>query len=502
MTPLRSRLFLGALAFAALFSGARSAQAIDDMRYPRLHRASEQLDNASDALNGDTRPESDYNGHRARALDLIRQAKSELDQAAQAADNPPPPPAPAPQVFNDQPTYDQPNYNDSNYNQGNYNQANYAEEPVYTDPPPTYVPPPAPVVYLHRASAADPVGCWGHHPIPGGGWCLAEGAHLHNYEPEFFDQFHLVEGYFKFGEGFADWGYAGPHPIPGGGWCNIPGYHRHNYRPEVGFIYDPVRRGYYYNRERAVVIRTEFVAPPPSYRPPVVVVEHYNHPQPVRPAPIGTPPPQPWRQERVLAPPHPAGQPPQQQFHPQSQQPGQFHPAANSPPNQMPGFHQTARRRPLSIRRPRPHRIRRPRRLLRPTRAPRPLPIPPRRRPPRRARSPRSRSTRAAASAGQAAGEEGRREVISVLSRVSRAGMARGAVPAFAYDPLDIPRRLDIKPSMEPSRELDISFDSTYRDRRALGHQEGGHREPGRGVIVDDLPAGGEALDGGVAKGA
>ena len=362
MTRLRSRLFLGALACAALFTGARPAQAIDDLRYPRLHRASEQLDNASDALNGDTRPESDYNGHRARALQLIQQARSELEQAAQAADNPPPPPAPPPQVFNDQPTYDQPNYNDSaynqgNYNQGNYNQANYSDEPVYADPPPSYIPPPAPVVYYTAPPPPSPVGYWGHHPIPGGGWCLAEGPHLHNYEPEFFDQFHLVDGYFKFGEGFADWGYAGPHPIPGDGWCNIPGYHRHNYRPEVGFIYDPVRRGYYYDRERAVVIRTEFVAPPPSYRPPVVVVEHYNHPQPLHPAPIGTPSPQPWKQEHLLAPPHPAGQPAQQQFH---------------PPNQQPGFHQTA----APVEHPAPAPTPRPQPAPSPAPAPHPTPAP------------------------------------------------------------------------------------------------------------------------------
>jgi hypothetical protein len=299
------RFCLCSFLFIAVFVSAKPAWAIDEMRHPRLRKADQQLGDAIEILNGETRPESDYGGHRARAADLIRQAKLELDQAASTADSAQQDPAPVDTAA----------------------AGTYAEEPQYDAPPHSYTPPPEPAVYAAPPPPSSPVGFWGSHPIPGGGWCLAIGPHVHNYEPEFFDQFHLVEGYFRFGEGMQSWGYAGGHPIAGGGWCTIAIPHQHAYRPAVGFIYDPVRHGYYYDRERAVVVRTEIIRAPRNYRPPGEVIGRYNHPPALRRMPPGTPRPQPWAHERVIA--HPAGHPMENHAvagHP-SATPASFHPA-------------------------------------------------------------------------------------------------------------------------------------------------------------------------------
>jgi hypothetical protein len=254
---------------------ARPAAAIDEAQQPGLHRIDQQLYDALDALKSESRPEAEFSSHRDRALELIRQARSELEQAANASGAAP---------VADSAAAD----------------AAYAAEPKYDPPPPAYTPPPEPPVYAAPPPPSSPVGFWGTHPIPGGGWCIAVGPHVHQYEPEFLDQFHLVDGYFKFGEGFHDWLYAGVHPIAGGGWCPIAAPHNHPYAPAVGFIYDPVRRGYYYDRERAVVIRTEIVHAPPHYRPPNEVVMRYRNPPALRRMPPGTPRPQPWAHERVV----------------------------------------------------------------------------------------------------------------------------------------------------------------------------------------------------------
>jgi hypothetical protein len=251
--------------------------AIDDGRNPSLHRADQGLYDALETLNAETRPESDYGGHRDKAIDLIRQARTELEQAAASADSLQPPAA-------DTAAAD----------------ATYTEEPKYDAPPKDYAPPPEPAVYAAPPPPSSPVGFWGTHPIPGGGWCVAIGPHVHQYEPEFYDQFHLVNGYFKFGEGFHEWAYAGIHPVIGGGWCPISVPHRHPYMPTVGFIYDPLRHGYYYDRQRAVVIRTEIVRAPRNYRPPSEVVVRYRNPPALRRMPPGTVRPQPWAHERVV----------------------------------------------------------------------------------------------------------------------------------------------------------------------------------------------------------
>ncbi len=282
------RTTFAAVAFAAMVAASTAASAMDEQRHPRLHQAAQQLDAAIDTLNPsgvDDGQEYKFSGHRARAVELARQARAELEEAARSIDSAEQPVEPV---------------------------ATYGDAPVYDDPPSDWIPPPEPVIYVQAPPPSNPVGFWGHHPIPGGGWCLAEGAHVHYYEPEFFDQFQLVNGFFRFGEGFREWFYAGQHPIPGGGWCGIYEPHRHPYRPEVGFIYDPRRHGYYYDREHAVVIRTEVVRPPPHYEPPREVVGHVNHPPELHPAPVGTIRPQPWQHERVivLPPPRPIGQPP------------------------------------------------------------------------------------------------------------------------------------------------------------------------------------------------
>jgi len=256
---------------------ARPAAAIDEARDPNLHRVDQQLYDALEGLKSESRPEAEFSSHRDRALELIRQARSELEQTANAS-------GAAPAQATDSAAAD----------------AAYAAEPKYDPPPPAYTPPPEPVVYAAPPPPSSPVGFWGTHPIPGGGWCIAVGPHVHQYEPEFYDQFHLVDGYFKFGEGFHEWLYAGIHPVAGGGWCTIAAPHNHPYAPVVGFIYDPVRRGYYYDRERAVVIRTEVVRAPPHYRPPNEVVVRYRNPPALRRMPPGTARPQPWAHERIV----------------------------------------------------------------------------------------------------------------------------------------------------------------------------------------------------------
>jgi hypothetical protein len=181
------------------------------------------------------------------------------------------------------------------------NAPDYGEPPpaVYDAPPPTYVAPPPPEVYVAPPPPPAPVGYWDPHPVPGGGWCPFGGPHLHNYEPEFLNQFVLEDGYFRFGWGFSTWTYFGPHPIPGGGWCGIGGVHTHNYRPEAGYRYDARRGGFLYDTVHVHVIREhdQPQRPPPTYRPPAVVVQHaeahppppsvgFKRPPPVVPHPI------------------------------------------------------------------------------------------------------------------------------------------------------------------------------------------------------------------------
>jgi hypothetical protein len=275
MTRFRDATFF--LGVIAVLLAARPAMAIDETSQPNLHRADQQLYDALEALKSETRPEPTFIGHRDRAVDLIRQARSEIEQAANSVDAAQPPAADAVATG-----------------------TAYAEEPKFDPPPSAYTAPPELVVYAAPPPPSGPVGFWGSHPIPGGGWCIAVGPHVHQYEPEFYDQFHLVDGYFKFGEGFHEWLYAGIHPIAGGGWCAIAVPHKHPYLPTVGFIYDPLRHGYYYDRERAVVIRTEIVRAPPHYRPPAEVIVRYRNPPVLRRMPPGTPRPQPWAHERMV----------------------------------------------------------------------------------------------------------------------------------------------------------------------------------------------------------
>jgi hypothetical protein len=134
------------------------------------------------------------------------------------------------------------------------------------------------------------------------------GPHLHPYEPEFFDQYSLVDGFFRYGWGVHEWGYAHPHPTPDGGWCPIDGFHRHPYRPGVGYMYDARTRGYYYDRERARPVVVEVEKPAPGYQQPSVVVEHSHNP-PARPVASRPPPEVVERQQHWRENPHDEPQP-------------------------------------------------------------------------------------------------------------------------------------------------------------------------------------------------
>jgi hypothetical protein len=217
----------------------------------------------------------------------------------------------------------------------------FAEASVtYDAPPPTYVAPPPPEVYVAPPPPPSPVGYWGQHPVPGGGWCPFGGPHLHNYEPEFIDQFVLEDGYLRWGYGFSTWPFYGPHPIPGGGWCAIDGVHTHGYRPEGTYRYDRIHHSYLYDNVHVTVIREggHPQRPPPTYRPPEVVVHHVEaHPPPVsvgfkRPPPIipvAVPRPAPGRPGVAPAPLRPSVAP--ATFHP-GIAPAPNHPEASPAP--------------------------------------------------------------------------------------------------------------------------------------------------------------------------
>src|SRR4051812_35685398 len=68
----------------------------------------------------------------------------------------------------------------------------------YVPPPIAETPPPPPTTtVVVEAPAPEPlvenaVAYYGAHPIPdayGGGWCLVDGAHLHPFGPEWYEQY-------------------------------------------------------------------------------------------------------------------------------------------------------------------------------------------------------------------------------------------------------------------------------------------------------------------------
>jgi hypothetical protein len=119
---------------------------------------------------------------------------------------------------------------------------------VYQEPAP-----PPPVVYESRALYRY----FGPHHIPdsiGGGWCVIDGVHEHDFPPE-------NPGWYRFERGVYH--YSAPivitfydaHPDNHGGWCSLHGPHRHDYYPprdiHASFVYDRDRHHYFYRGHSA-----------------------------------------------------------------------------------------------------------------------------------------------------------------------------------------------------------------------------------------------------------
>ncbi|MBX5484879.1 MAG: hypothetical protein IRZ16_23915, partial [Myxococcaceae bacterium] len=72
----------------------------------------------------------------------------------------------------------------------------------------------------------------GAHPIPaelGGGWCLVEGLHTHDYAPD-YNAYAYNGTYYTYSGPTVVWYYE-YHPVPTGGYCTIHGRHSHHYHP-------------------------------------------------------------------------------------------------------------------------------------------------------------------------------------------------------------------------------------------------------------------------------
>ena len=83
------------------------------------------------------------------------------------------------------------------------------------------------------------------HPIPhGGGWCLEDYNHVHDYAPETQHYAYSNNVYTYQGPRMV-W-YLDVHPSPTGGYCNHSGRHYHDYYPRQ---YDGWSYGWDRNRE-------------------------------------------------------------------------------------------------------------------------------------------------------------------------------------------------------------------------------------------------------------
>ncbi|HCF62570.1 MAG TPA: hypothetical protein DFS52_31850, partial [Myxococcales bacterium] len=74
---------------------------------------------------------------------------------------------------------------------------------------------------------------WGAHLIPdawGGGWCLIEGVHDHDYAPVYPEHYRYESGVYYYSAPVVVT-YWDVHPDPYGGWCYLHGSHTHNYHP-------------------------------------------------------------------------------------------------------------------------------------------------------------------------------------------------------------------------------------------------------------------------------
>lgn len=84
---MKKRIALGAVALVTAFTLGAGTVAFTAARHPQIHAAMKALENAARHLE---RATHHYGGHRAKALELVRQAEQELQQALAYADTHPP----------------------------------------------------------------------------------------------------------------------------------------------------------------------------------------------------------------------------------------------------------------------------------------------------------------------------------------------------------------------------------------------------------------------------
>ena len=115
----------------------------------------------------------------------------------------------------------------------------------------------------------------GPHPIPGGGgWCLEEYDHVHDYAPE-VQYYSYTNDVYQYRGPTVVW-YLDYHPIPTGGYCNLHGRHNHDYYPRQydgwSYNWDRGREVYVYNNPRythgASPVGGGYSQPAPSYPAP------------------------------------------------------------------------------------------------------------------------------------------------------------------------------------------------------------------------------------------
>ncbi len=82
---MRKRIAFGAIALVAAYILGLGTAAFTATRHPQIHAAIRALENAARHLE---RATHHYGGHRARALELVRAAEGELQQALAFADAP------------------------------------------------------------------------------------------------------------------------------------------------------------------------------------------------------------------------------------------------------------------------------------------------------------------------------------------------------------------------------------------------------------------------------
>ncbi|MGA9523201.1 MAG: hypothetical protein WBV82_17165, partial [Myxococcaceae bacterium] len=115
----------------------------------------------------------------------------------------------------------------------------------------------------------------GAHPIPaqGDAWCLIEGAHVHDFAPD-YSYYTYRDDYYAYSGPTVVW-YSDLHPTPHGAHCSLRGRHSHDYHPGYhnasAYDWDRDRRVYVYRDSLSG--HSASPARPPSGQP-----THYDPP--------------------------------------------------------------------------------------------------------------------------------------------------------------------------------------------------------------------------------